>query len=376
MQAGSKRILILTEPGDLHAYAVAEALKAKGAEALLWHTPDFPTVGRESVLFGTGAMDVSVEGPDFHLPKVPFDSIWRRRPSHVLAEELHPADREFANMECGLFRKALFRLLSPGAFWVNPPEAAIRSGLKLFQHRLAQQAGLTAPVTLYSNDPEAIRLFISEQGGKVVYKPFRGAAWSSDSGAWMTYTSLIGAKDLVEDEVLRFTPGIFQAVVPKAYEVRLTMVGTRAFAAKIHSQETELGKLDWRKAYHELKMEPTELPGEVIRSCQKVLDEIGLVFGCFDFIVTPQGDYVFLEVNEMGQFLFVEEYSGLPLLDAFSELLLQGKADYAFNAGRPRVRALDIYDRAATLARDLAQAHVQPPEAAFWEGERKTPVRS
>jgi hypothetical protein len=32
---------------------------------------------------------------------------------------------------------------------------------------------------------------------------------------------------------------------------------------------------------------------------------LGLAFGCIDLIVTPEGEHIFLEVNEMGQFLWV-----------------------------------------------------------------------
>src|SRR5882672_6715415 len=34
---------------------------------------------------------------------------------------------------------------------------------------------------------------------------------------------------------------------------------------------------------------------------------LGLAFGCIDLIVTPEGEHIFLEVNEMGQFLWVEQ---------------------------------------------------------------------
>jgi hypothetical protein len=31
------------------------------------------------------------------------------------------------------------------------------------------------------------------------------------------------------------------------------------------------------------------------------MSELGLLFGAFDFILTPSGDYVFLEVNPCGE---------------------------------------------------------------------------
>jgi glutathione synthase/RimK-type ligase-like ATP-grasp enzyme len=92
-------------------------------------------------------------------------------------------------------------------------------------------------------------------------------------------------------------PGIYQALVLKAYELRVTMIGRRAFAAKVCSQERRTGRLDWRKAYAELHMEPFELPPEVAEQCFAVMQKLDIVFGCFDFIVRPDGRYVFLEVN-------------------------------------------------------------------------------
>lgn len=59
---------------------------------------------------------------------------------------------------------------------------------------------------------------------------------------------------------------------------------------------------------------------------------MGLVFGALDFIVTPEGDYVFLEVNEQGQFLWIEELNpNIPILDMFVQFLTHGKRDFIWN---------------------------------------------
>jgi hypothetical protein len=84
-----------------------------------------------------------------------------------------------------------------------------------------------------------------------------------------------------------------------------------------------------RRSYAELRMEPCEVEADLGERCVALLARLGFVFGCFDFVVTPEGRAVFLEVNQMGQFLFVEENTGLPLLDAFAEMLVQGRPDFA-----------------------------------------------
>jgi hypothetical protein len=46
------------------------------------------------------------------------------------------------------------------------------------------------------------------------------------------------------------------------------------------------------------------------------MDRLGLVYGAIDMRLTPDGRYVFLEVNPSGLWLFTEEPTGLPITDA------------------------------------------------------------
>jgi glutathione synthase/RimK-type ligase-like ATP-grasp enzyme len=40
---------------------------------------------------------------------------------------------------------------------------------------------------------------------------------------------------------------------------------------------------------------------------------MGLVYGAIDLRLTPDGEYVFLEINPAGQFLYIEGATGLPI---------------------------------------------------------------
>jgi glutathione synthase/RimK-type ligase-like ATP-grasp enzyme len=361
-------ILILTELGDTHAYAVAEALDRKGARVTLWHTADFPTIAEESILFENGRKAVSVRGPALDLDDFRFDTVWHRRPCFVLdSGRLHPADLEFVDMECGIFRRSLFGLIAPGALWVNDPDAATRAGRKPVQQSIAIDVGLATPATLFSNDPREIRRFLQRYGGQIVYKTFRGVSWRDDETCWTPYTSSITEESLVEEPLLRAVPGIYQELVPKDYELRITVIGHQVLGAKVLSQQTETGRLDWRRSYHELKIEPYEVPPQLAGCCRQVLARLGLVFGCFDFIVTPEGEFVFLEVNEGGQFLFLESYSGLPLLDAFAELLMQGRPDFDWQPDRPGIRYQELHGTVREIHAARARMHVRPPDRSVRE---------
>ena len=51
------------------------------------------------------------------------------------------------------------------------------------------------------------------------------------------------------------------------------------------------------------------------------MERLGLNYGAIDMIVTPDGRYVFLEVNPQGQCQWIEEVTGLPINEALCDLL-------------------------------------------------------
>jgi hypothetical protein len=363
------RVLIITQARDGHAYAVANAVNLEGGEAIVWHTSDFPLRSQETILFEGGLETVSFADSTIHQVNERYDVVWNRRPSrHVNPAVIDPADRDFVELGCRDFRQSLYNLISPSALWVNPHGAANRASRKIEQMSVAHKAGMQLPDTLFTNDPEQVRAFIRRHGGQIVFKPLRTLPWRGDEKFYMPYTATLTEEQLVEDDLLRVAPGIYQQLIPKAFELRVTMIGGRAWTALIRSQETTAGRLDWRMAYHELRMEPYELPEAVEALCNKVLDGLGLVFGCFDFIVTPGGDYVFLEVNQMGQFLFVEEYCGLPLLQAFTYFLLHGRDGWG-TAGLAGPRYADVRQQAAADVEEHEAHHEPLPDTYFNEGK-------
>jgi D-alanine-D-alanine ligase-like ATP-grasp enzyme len=46
-----------------------------------------------------------------------------------------------------------------------------------------------------------------------------------------------------------------------------------------------------------------------------------LRFAALDFIVTPDGEYVFLEANPNGQWAWIEHETGLPIAAAIADAL-------------------------------------------------------
>ncbi|HET9843738.1 MAG TPA: hypothetical protein VFP93_03675 [Gammaproteobacteria bacterium] len=190
--------------------------------------------------------------------------------------------------------------------------------------RYAINVGLKIPNTLISNDPKEIINFIdsnNKNNANTVYKIFKPVIWEEENKKYNFYTTTIERKALEGDYFL--TPGIFQNYVKKAFEVRVTFFGSKYIAIKINNSET----IDWRKIkFSDIRVEQFVLPTEIFFKCQLLMKKLGIIFGCFDFVVTRDNEFYFLEVNEMGQFLWIDELlPELNLLDTFCNFMIDSQ---------------------------------------------------
>lgn len=366
------RILIPTHPGDVHAAAVALGLEAQGHEAVEWLGSDFPTLQSASVDLQGGKIDWEIAGPEIAACP-PFDVVWLRRPTPaVLPSGLHPADRPVARRECQDFLAGLYHLAAPEAFWVNPLASRPRAELKAVQLHEAARAGLTVPETLLSNNPARIRHFLEEHRGRAIYKPFYPAQWNTDDRVAVLFTTDVEVEDLPDDETLRVTPGIFQAKVDKAHELRVTVMGAHVVTARLLSQEVVAARDDWRAAGAQIRVEPDRLPEKVERACLRLMGDLGIVFGAFDFIVTPEGSHVFLEVNPAGQFLWVEESNpDIPMLAPFVDFLLARRHDFRWTPSPGALRYKDVVEAVTQRIAAAEPLHVAAVDSFVSRDEEK-----
>jgi hypothetical protein len=314
-------IVLVSHTGDVHAPPVLAALKARGAAVALVDTSAFPQRSALRMRYGPGgACDLVLEqadGPTVRARDV--EAVWWRRPLPV---EVHPAvthpdHRRFAWEECD---DALWGFwLALDARWVNHPSRYLAASRKPFQLRAAQAAGLAVPRTLVTNDPGEVRHFAEELGDRrVVFKSFTGSAprhWE---------TRFLRREELDQVDAVKYAPLIFQEYVP-GYDVRATVVGGRIFAARIDARETAY-PLDWRVDVQHTRIEPLELPPQIAERLRRLHRDLGLAYGACDLRVTPDGEYVFLEVNPAGQWLFVEHATGLPISACIADLLMGREA--------------------------------------------------
>src|SRR5207244_3359434 len=113
----------------------------------------------------------------------------------------------------------------------------------------------------------------------------------------------VAPRDLGHAAAVRFMPVIFQADVPKRVEVRVTVVGEQLFAVEIDSQRTNRTRHDWRRFdANRTPYRRHNLPPAVQQACLRMVERLELRTGSLDLILTPDGRYVFLELNPGGRY--------------------------------------------------------------------------
>lgn len=357
------KFLIPTEPDDTHAILAKIALENMGHDVRLFFTADQPTKLKNSVLINNDTYQWRSTDRYNSIVDNDYDVVWwrRARKPYLPKDITHPSDYKFAQRENSLFHESLTNNMAPNAWWINPKEAATRANSKLLQLKIAAECDMTIPTTLCSNDPQDIRYFLlKHEADGVVYKPLCSGFWFEKERMRISYTSKISFLELPPNKLLQVSPGIFQKEIKKKYELRITCFGDFLVATKLNSQVHASGKIDWRAIPQgEMTLEPYILPSSLEHKIQKFMHKMGLVFGSLDFIVSEDHDYVFLEVNEQGQFLWIEEYNAdINMLDPFVHFMTNKSRKFNWEQKMPQHTVEGYRSEMLRLMAQNMQRHV------------------
>lgn len=362
------KILILTQAEDTHAIAVQLALLDMNHEVQLLFTADQPTKLTNSVFIDSRNYEWRSLDEEKSISDNHHDVVWwrRARKPYLPKNIIHPEDYKFAMRENNLFFESITSNISPNAWWINSKTAATMANYKLLQLRKAVECGMVIPETLCSNNAQDIHNFIVkyEKEG-VIYKPLCSNVWFEENKVKIGYTSKVNLAELPKNELLQFAPGIFQKEIKKKYELRITCFGEYIVAAKLDSQTHPEGVIDWRAISPDrMVVEPYELPAHFCHKIRCFMNSMGLVFGALDFIVTHDNHYIFLEVNEQGQFLWLEDCNPeFKMLDIFLRFIVNKSPKYLWERPKLTYNYRDYSNRIEQILKDHRQQHVNVNQA-------------
>lgn len=324
-------VLIVTKSDDNESVSlVINAIREQGGLAFRFDTDRFPTSVQLIVQYNLGAEQLTLTDEQGELNLREVSAVWYRRidiggqiPKTLDKPIRHACVHESRATVQGL-------IASLKAFHLDPVPVIRRADNKQLQLQVAREVGLDTPRTLITNDPEAVQAFASSCSGSIITKMMSSFAIYDEQGQEkVVFTNPVSPKDLKELDGLRLCPMTFQEQLLKTLELRITVVGNRVFTAAIDSQASSRARSDWRRNGLGLidAWKPYSLPQDVEERLIKLMDWFGLNYGAIDMILTPDGRHVFLEVNPVGEFFWLERCPGLPISRAIALLLLSGSQD-------------------------------------------------
>ena len=255
-------------------------------------------------------------------------SIWYRRPpSPKVPAGVDSLYRDFVENEAKKFLWSLWTSFdSCNVFWMNNPlSLKLLEFNKPYQLQMAGRVGLKTPETIITTDPEVALNFSDRWDNDIVVKIFSGSVLRDVEGNLLSiFTNRVSREQIKQYfDGISCVPVMLQNYIPKQIELRITVVGSSIFTCAIHSQDSSRTKDDWRHYdFENVKHEAHQLPADIQRKILRLMKTFNISFGAIDMILTPAGEYVFLEVNPSGQWGWIERLTNMSISKSIADLLV------------------------------------------------------
>lgn len=302
-------VLILSEEQDESTNEVIDWLIHNGRSYLrINHEDDWTVKGISINSLGVQeAIITNGKGEDVDLSTV--DSYWYRRGS--ISKSL-PDLRQLQDQAT---RKALFEHLfdewsAVKEFYHGEIEelhgmgsSATAENNKLKSLKNASAAGLNIPETIITSSKDELLKFMEGREFVVTKSIHEGLSLIHEGHYYGQFTAELNlhrANQLSNT----FYPSLFQEKLKKRFEIRVFVMGERIYAMAIFSQMDEGTKVDFRHYNDERpnRTVPFDLPDNLCDQLKSYMNLEGLDTGSIDLVYTEDDEYVFLEVNPVGQF--------------------------------------------------------------------------
>ncbi len=323
-------ILIFTNKEDAHPNLVMDILTERGVPFFRLNTEDLLTDYSFSWWANSGGCDFEIVNKQtgLRLKGSEITAIWDRRPEPPKSLPLHNTEEIDAhNLREGL---AFLRFLRNYVEHIPSIGSIVGDRVassKMIQYRTAIDCGFIVPDTVFTNNKEAVAR-LAFKHDRLCLKAINGLdIWDEKNGIdYVFFTQALNAGELDSVPVEAFTQTVsfVQEYVPKAFELRVTVVGEDVFTARIDTQhlDEDKGKTDWRQGYESgMVLSVFNLSHDISEKCKSLVHALGLNFGCIDLIVRPDGEYAFLECNPNGQWLWIELETGMRISESIARFL-------------------------------------------------------
>lgn len=200
-------------------------------------------------------------------------------------------------------------------FWMNNPQATYKAETKPYQLYTAKKIGFKVPKTIITNKVPIKSTF----GKKLIVKTLDPAILSFNDKEGFIYTNFVNYEELLKKDLSSVPVILQEALIPKV-DVRVTVVGNKAFGVTIKKNKRGLNK-DWRLEKENIEYELVNLPPNIERKCIQLTKKLNLKFGGIDLIIHDD-KYYFIEINPTGEWSWLMHHLNLDIDKEIAKLLM------------------------------------------------------
>lgn len=173
--------------------------------------------------------------------------------------------------------------------------------LKLLKY--ASDCGLLIPSTIVTNNRRELIEFKKEHKYIITKSIFNLLHLKIKNNYYLNYTSDV-SDELINKLPDYFFPSLFQENIEKKIELRIFYLEEYFYSMAMFSQKNSITSLDFRHYDDEnpTRCVPFELPENIKEKLNFFMKKSNLKTGSIDMIYTENKEYVFLEVNPVGQY--------------------------------------------------------------------------
>ncbi|MBG0782629.1 MAG: grasp-with-spasm system ATP-grasp peptide maturase [Bacteroidales bacterium] len=187
----------------------------------------------------------------------------------------------------------------------------------------ASNVGLTIPPSIVTNKKSELLKFINNHGDVIVKNIGNAIPHYINNRIYSTYTSSINEKDIINypDKIF---PAMFQKKIKKKLEIRSFIVKNDIYSAALFSQQHKKTSTDYRKytSSNPIRITPYKLPHKIEQKILNLMKNLRLDTGSID-LIRSEDDFIFLEVNPVGQFGWISSPCNYHLEKKIAENILE-----------------------------------------------------
>ncbi len=275
-------------------------------------------VSKLELEFQVGRPSLTYEGSKYSPEEI--SHVWYRRPERLKNERFEgKPEGKFSINE---WSEAVEGFLShiPFSRWMNHPSSNAAASNKLEQLSVAQSFGLSVPDTLLTQDSCKAISFFERHAGRIITKPLsNGYVERTGIDDTIIYTNKVEREHIETAGGINSCPTLFQELIEKESDVRITVVDNDLHAVKLHATDDD-GKQRCdirRNNMTDVAYEPITLPVEISRRLRRLVSYYQLRFGAIDMAIDSNKNWIFFEINANGQWAWLDLTAGQNIADSF-----------------------------------------------------------